>query len=77
MTVRDLLSVASQNTEFEIWSSDSIVPILGTAGYFLQNHESPILEREVAEFELGPVSSDVAFLLIYVMGDKENEEVSV
>lgn len=71
MTVRDILSTANQNTEFEIWASDSCVPILGTAGYFLRNHESPVLDIEVAEFEVCPVSCDAANLVIYVMGVEE------
>ena len=71
MTVKDLLSVAHPNTSFEIWTCDSCTPILGVAWDAL-DREISILNREVAEFKLCPISSDAANLVIYLMGE-ENE----
>ena len=66
MTVRELLEAANGHTGVEIWRSDSCVPVIGDACYILEKHESAILDREVAEFEVQPISGDRANLAIYV-----------
>lgn len=71
MTVRDFLSVANQNTGLQIWEPDNITPRLDIVWNILES-ESYILDREVAEFEVRPISSDYADLVITVMGEKEN-----
>lgn len=67
MTVRTLLESASSHTEVQIWrSSDHWIPIIGESCHIL-TEGSAVLDLEVAEFEVTPVSSDYATLVVFVM----------